>query len=384
MSFPIPARCAFLILVLCTVAFPAFTQDAWKPDLRIGELQLNIPDGWKRVDTAKGVTLVPKSLDKGTTALISFLPPEELHGDLRAWFISNLNALQQQFKVQQKGDISIERNPNGFELIRTEERLYNAQFGYCSFVFGAAHAGNRVQGYFFLNNGSYYAYHNGLEDMEHTLRFGDTKSGGSPEISGDGKARGLQGVYVGYKIRGLAGLRAHFEYIVFFPDGNLLRELPDKGLNHFNFAEEVKRSRDYCGRYHVNGNEINILWGDNSKENAVRFGTKLNFGHDEYFPASSGDGLKLNGVFRREGADLARYQLRLTEDGRFSDNGLINTITDNRQSPGKGTYTISNYTINFHYADGRIVPFSFYVFPEPPAGQPPRQIHVHTYALNAD
>ncbi|HEY6308262.1 MAG TPA: hypothetical protein VI488_17590 [Candidatus Angelobacter sp.] len=361
-----------------------WAQDAWKPDARVGDFQFNIPDGWKRVESQGGAMLVPKNLPKGGAAFIDFIPTQELQGDLRSWFNAHWAEWRKQFKVQQTGEIEAEHNPHGFDVLRIDARVNSRALGYSEFVFVAVQARNRVAGYYWVNNTGYYSYRDSLSDFEHSLFFGKGPSpAGEPAAAKSGVAAGMQGVYIGYKMRGMAGLRTHFEYLTFLPDGNVVRLLPEQGLDNFDFKDAVRKDRDYCGRYRVNGNTIKITWGDNNTEVATREGTSLKIQGDSYFPVPRSDGLKLNGAYHQEGTAAAPYTIRFRSDGSFTENGMLNLVNyrDQKQNGGRGTYRIGNNTITLTYADGRKVPLSFYILSQDASGAVPNRIHINTYPL---
>lgn len=380
----ISVRLAIALLVVALGEIVrAQAQDAWKPDTRVGDYLFNLPDGWKKVDTRDGSALMPKNLPKGGACLIGFLPAEPLKGSLRSQFNTKWADWQRQFKVSDAGEITKEHHKNGFELIRIDARVYNQQLGYSEFVFAMAQVGSRAEGYYWLNNTGYYSYRDSLEEFEHTLQFaGNSAAPAEPSGPTQGKRGGLEGLYVGYKMRGLIGLHTHFEYLVFFQDGNVIRYLPEEGLENFSFAKAVRSSRDYCGRYSVRANQVSITWGDNSEENAAYAGNSLKIQGDSYFPAPDVNGLKLSGVYRREGADLARYFIRFTPDGQFVENGMLSLVAyeGSNTAPGRGSYSIDRYTLHLNYSDGRRVPLSFFVFPSDEL-QKRGSIHVNTYLL---
>jgi hypothetical protein len=375
-----------LLLFILGSARVLKAQDAWRPDTQIGNFLFNMPNGWKRIDVQNRPELVPADLAKGSIALIDFLPAQELKSDLRSWFDAAWAQWQRQFKVVQAGEITPGHNPSGFDFLRIDARVSNPTVGYCVFVFVAAQVGNRVEAYYYLDNSGQYRYTDRFHDFEHSLQFASNPSARSHERENEdrpGSAAGLQGLYIGYKMRGMIGLRTHFEYFVFFPDGNVIRSLPEQGLDNFNFAKALRESRDYCGRYEVTGNQVAITWADNNVETATQAGTNLKIAGDSYFKVSRSDGLRLQGVYRREGADLAKYFIQFASDGHFAENGMLNLVAYRgpSTSPGSGTYSIGNNTLTLNYADGRKVALSFFVFPVVAEGQQPTRIHVNTYAL---
>lgn len=374
---------AFALWVLAPVG-SGVAQDVWKPDTQIGDFQFNMPQGWKKVAGRNGgPMLVPTNLQKGSTAAIDFLPSQELNGDLRSFFNTAWAEWQKQFKVVQTGTVQAKHHPNGFDLLELDARVSNPQLGYCEFVFAVAQVGHKAEAYYFLSNAGYYSYRDAFTDFEHSLSFANNPATRSRAAAKPGSAGGLDGLYVGYKMRGLTGLKTHFEYLVFFPDGNVIRFLPEPGLDNFDFRKALRSSRDYCGRYSVAASRVTIEWADNNTENAARSGQDLKISGDSYFQVSKDDGLMLKGTYRREGSDLAQHFIRFSADGHFAENGMLPLLaySGSNSSPGNGQYTISNNTLHLNYSDGRKIKLSFFIFSQDEAGERPAMIHVNTYVL---
>lgn len=359
-------------------------QDVWKPDTRIGDFQFNMPKGWKKTPGRNGgPMLVPTNLPQDSTAAIDFLPPHELNGDLRSFFNAAWADWQRQFKVVQAGKVEEQHHPNGFDLLRVDARISNQQLGYCEFVLVVAQVGHKAESYYFLSNAGYYSYRNDFDDLGSSLSFANNPAARSRAAAKPGSVGGLDGLYVGYKMRGLTGLKTHFEYLVFFPDGNVMRFLPEPGLDNFDFRKALRSSRDYCGRYSVAASRVTIEWADNNTENAARSGQDLKISGDSYFLVSKDDGLMLKGTYRREGSDLAQHFIRFSADGHFVENGMLPLLaySGSNSSPGNGQYTISSNTLHLNYSDGRKIKLSFFIFSQDEAGERPGMIHVNTYVL---
>jgi hypothetical protein len=372
-------------ILLIVVVGAASAQDAWQPDGQVGDLQFNIPDGWKRVDTASGSQLVPidPPPPQGRGALIGFTAAQTLSTDLRSWFNSTLAQLHEDAAVGQAGQIESTRHRNGFDVMRIREALTKPGVGYADFVFAAVRYRDRVQGYYFASTANMQSYSLSLDDFENSLRFASAPSPDHDDRAKPGVRGGMKGLYVGYKMRGLTGLRSHFEYLAFFPDGNVIRYLPEQGLKSFDFHAALRKLRNYCGRYRVNGSEVSVTWADNNTETATKSASTLRISGDSYFSVSSADGSKLDGTFRREDTDLAKYAIRFTPDGRFTENGMLDLVAFSGPStaPGSGTYSLADNTLVMDYADGRHVALSFWVFQDDEAGQRPKAIHLNTYPL---
>lgn len=356
-----------------------WSQDPWKPDTQIGNFQFDMPVGWAARNTPPGPSLVPTDLASGSVAFIGFVPSHPLPGDFRAWFDARWAEWQQQFRVVDATTPDTGTTAQEFDRLRVYARVSSPAYGFCVFIYGAVHVGDRVESYFFISNADRESYLTDLESFESSLHFGKARPAASA-------AGGLDGIYIGYRTREATPFEAtHFEYLVFFPDGNAIRFLPEEGLDHFDFKSAVRTSRAYCGRYRVGGTDVSITWGDNNTERAVGSARELTIGGDRYFPVSKADGLSLDGAYRREGQDLAGHAIRFGPDGRFSENGMLPLVaySGTDQSAGRGTYRIGNNTVTLRYDDGRTVSLSFFVWPNDP-GARPAAIHVNTYRLVRD
>ncbi len=357
-----------------------WSQDAWKPDTQIGNFQFDIPAGWAVRNTPPGPSLVPTDLASGSAAFIGFVPSHSLSGDFRTWFDARWMEWQQQFRVVDATAPDAGTTAEGFDRLRLYARISSPTYGFCVFIYGAVHVGDRVESYFFISNADRESYLTDVESFESSLQFRKRA------LPATGATGGLDGLYIGYRTRGATPFEAtHFEYLVFFPDGNAIRYLPEEGLEHFDFKAALKASRQYCGRYRAQATDVAITWGDNSTERAVRSATELKIGGDSYFPVSNANGLTLDGTYRREGQDLAARAFRFTSDGRFSEDSMLTLVahTGADLAAGHGTYRIATNTLTLRYDDGRTVSLSFFIWPNDP-GPRPAAIHVNTYRLVRD
>lgn len=72
------------------------------------------------------------------------------------------------------------------------------------------------------------------------------------------------------------------------------------------------------------------------------------------------DGARLEGTYALREHNGKIPKITFTADGRFKDEGAIHVLehslyklTSLTAKPGEGTYEVKNYTILFHYSDGR-------------------------------
>ena len=73
-------------------------QDAWTPDSQVGDLQFNVPSGWKQTQVREGIVLAPNVLSAKSTVIIGVLAPQTV-GDPKSWFRAAWANLKNQLKM---------------------------------------------------------------------------------------------------------------------------------------------------------------------------------------------------------------------------------------------------------------------------------------------
>lgn len=168
------------------------------------------------------------------------------------------------------------------------------------------------------------------------------------------------------------------EYILAYPDGTAYFKMPDDGLQKF--SPSVSKSGNlsyYWGIFSHNGNTGNYrLQSQYDNKNAqlqkVR-NTQWKVSGSAFllYQCKSVDGLKLSGVWGNNKGKFDANQMKyyasvncgpliqFASDGSFHDFGIFQTQYDANcvtNSPndrkGKGTYSISNFTLTLNYQDG--------------------------------
>src|SRR5579864_9622297 len=103
------SRLRFTLLFVSLATSVLQGQDAWKPATQVANFLFNLPDGWKKIDTQDGPTLIPKNLPKGGACFIGFMPSQPLRGTIRSELNARWAEWQRQLKVSQAGEVSSER-----------------------------------------------------------------------------------------------------------------------------------------------------------------------------------------------------------------------------------------------------------------------------------
>jgi hypothetical protein len=375
--------CAWPLLSLTATAqtgveCPAPARDYWKPDGTFGDLAFYVPAGWQESQEQGVIVLTPSKLLPRQLTRIVLLPPQTLTGDPGQLFEAVWAGWRSQLHLTDNNRPDLSRTPKGVQIMNRYSRVYSPSYGNGTLTLQIAIIGNRAQPYFYLAFPGNFAYDNDFQMFKNTLELAAPAQRNLPE---PGVPCGLHGVYVGLRIPSAIVVRAdpQVEALVFFPDGNVIRHLPEKGLEAFDFATEVRQSRNSCGRYRVIGNHFRITWADGSRRDGDREGANLNIDGLPYTPAPDPSGLKLDGTYRGDRAPTDA-RIRFTPDGRFIENGILEAINyrGGDKSPGSGTYGIHDYTVDLRYADGRVVPLSFYILASEQPGSHPRLIHLNS------
>jgi len=225
-------------------------------------------------------------------------------------------------------------------------------------------------------------------------------------------AEGVAGVYVGLE----RSLRATGEFtydvteVVLFPDGQFRRNgLPRRGLDEDPSLDRDQFGEMFWGRWEQSGDEV-IATASNT---AYRFTVTPEGLQQEQgpiwerlppMPLTS-----LDGVYAREDfRDPDAPRVQFGANGAFEERGgffaMVGSLgsfvepdgehasemsaaeSDLLISPGRGDYTLRNFSLTLRYTDGRVARHAFYVPPAPEnsAGPPFRLLVIGSYLLARD
>jgi hypothetical protein len=151
---------------------------------------------------------------------------------------------------------------------------------------------------------------------------------------------------------------------VFFNDGTFLHGHPYFGL--FNFKEDENNE---LGTYKINGNNgsINMKKWINPTAFTLIKPNQIKIGNDVYYKSDDVNGKTFSGSYTSYDFSLFnevaqqpvnnRSLIHFYSNGIFVDEGIfkifLTSYDGTDDSPGKGTYSIKDYTIIFKYDDGR-------------------------------
>jgi hypothetical protein len=375
---------------------------------QFGNISFKPPAGWQRTEQGGALLLVPPDLPSGQSCVLIVLPGEELRGDFRAAFDAARTALQRGERLISEGDVSAERNANGFDTL-SALALTEDQTGQRTYRFYlAAHPGARFEMFVFAatNDELLKRYVPVFKDFVSSVSFanlqapqgGTTASGNTRRPRQNAAAKqgaGLSGLYVGTESRQQFNVNTkYYDYIVrqiyylFSPDGRVYRGLPKGGaLDDFDFDRAAQEDAVNSGTYQIAGGTIQFSWSGGQASQPLAFSggqDSLRIGRTNYLRVGSFDGQQLEGLYGRGsftnlsgGAGVAsggvgsEQQIAFTRDGRFAQRGFVGFAgtgggTGAATSQGTqagGTYRLTGNTLELSYSDGQTARVTCFLYP---------------------
>lgn len=182
------------------------------------------------------------------------------------------------------------------------------------------------------------------------------------------KGNGIQGIYMGLQSGldvGSGGIARSVSFLIIYNDGKIkdANKLPKNGFNAFDREVDREMNADYWGDYDLA--KGNVIFNNNGHQKKFGFAynpPKVIYNQDVFIKIPSVDGMTLSGIYSADASQTAidafghEPTISFYSDGRFEDNTAlyyVKSYDDMFTNPGKGTYFISNFTINLVYDDGR-------------------------------
>jgi hypothetical protein len=228
---------------------------------------------------------------------------------------------------------------------------------------------------------SYYAderqqYKTAIDNFLLSLQFTD---GQEPELKrGNTNGGGIQGVWQGISINASApsasqpvGLGYKVFSPIFLSNGQAYfgPKFYSEGLNEVDTRVLAELYRRDWGTYTFNNGRgiLKMPYADIPlrMEGNILIITANNTSH-RFFQLPSVDGARFSGTYVMTEAFGKIPAISFTADGKFNDNGAVRVLfheyTDCLNpalKPGSGTYEVKDYTIIFHYNDGRKIRIAY-------------------------
>jgi hypothetical protein len=182
----------------------------------------------------------------------------------------------------------------------------------------------------------------------------------------------LEGVYVGLSLdHSHMGQRDYY----FTADGWVVNNVPQVNMDNFDMTayRNDPSHKLFVGRYRVDGNQIFIVWANNAdRRDVIKFNeTAANPGIDLFVPTCRCTGKRFAGKYHWSSPTDQRF-VQFFPDGTFIDHGLTDQVVGVPNPHGwagitdpprnfRGTYSVQNQQLTFHFADGKQSTVAFVV-----------------------
>lgn len=353
-----------------------------------GAIQFALPKGWKVASRSESfVALSPKQLDAEESLSLFLLRVIASNATIEKALESSWNEALQMLEGQPEYDEGkFYRESLAFKTSEGRPLLYGAgrytsngnRFDMTLYIIqlDGAYARVLAVGRILPQSIAYPltsalhkpSFRHAIPDFVLKLKFKDQKSIAPASPPAPGK--GIAGLWVGISMFG--GL-FKTTYAYFYPDGKayFASRMPMNGFEGLERDADALLTPSYWGTYSFDGESgrIEFQYRGKDKFPLVLLGDKLTItttGTPHKFARLDPvDEARLQGSY---GIDLPTGEkptLSFTKEARFTDRGLLkhmnHWIYPYRLSdqPGEGTYEIKNFTIIFHYDDGRRFQLSF-------------------------
>lgn len=182
----------------------------------------------------------------------------------------------------------------------------------------------------------------------------------------------LEGIYVGLSLD-RARVERHSYY--FTADGWVANNIPLVDMDRFDMTayRNDPSNQLFVGRYRVDGNQLHIVWANNAdRRDVIKLDqSSANPGINTYIPTCRCNGKKFSGKYHWSSPQNERF-VQFSADGTFFDHGLIDQVVGVPNPHGysgvtdpprnfRGTYSVGNQTLTFHFADGKHATVAFIV-----------------------
>ncbi|MBC7935040.1 MAG: hypothetical protein H7Y86_06740 [Rhizobacter sp.] len=181
------------------------------------------------------------------------------------------------------------------------------------------------------------------------------------------KGNGIQGIYTGLQsgMRMNGGIAKNISFLIIYNDGKLksANKLPENGFNNFDRDVDREINAGNWGDYDFKKGIV--VFDKNSQPRTLGFTyqpPKVIYNEYAYTKIPPVDGLSLAGIYTADNSPAAiaafghEPTISFYKDGRFEDNTALYYVKSYDamfKNPGWGKYTITNFTIDLLYDDGR-------------------------------
>jgi len=391
------SKLLFVFLAGLLAASVSMAQDV-APGTQIGNFLFKMPTGWKPVDKGSALVVYAPLPPPGTVTYFA-LAAADMNGDLRNSFREVWQGFTNSYRILAGGQTQPFQSNKSYDALCTSAIAADERgTRWTVFVLGAQYQ-KRIQTVLFMSNlppgPSLNASLNVFKQtFLASLSFGDALPGSKAPAADTAPAAGrsssepdaaaetepthklpagaLEGIYVGF---GLA--RSHMERrsYYFTADGWVTNNIPLVNMDNFDMTayRNDPSNKLFVGRYRVDGKQIHIVWANNAdRRDVINFDeTAADPGIDTYIPTCRCTGKKFSGKYHWSSPTDERF-VQFFADGTFFDHGLTDQVVGVPSPHGyggltdpprdfRGTYSVRNQRLTFHFADGKEATVAFVV-----------------------
>jgi len=343
-----------------------------------GNVIYSVPKGWTSAAAADGVTLSPADLLPEEKLFVLILPGKEFAGDLKESAQALWTETCASFQVEGgklDGPVDVHRSLKGWSYFRTASQVRKgANRLYLNVTFirvgdrleRAAVLTNYVSAPYFETPFDSPRYQDVINRFVFGLRF---KNHAEPKLEeGSLRGEGIVGVWTGLKLDLTArtgSLDFKSSTLAIYSNGQAfysakLQTFLFEGANPA-LAREITPRWWGTWTFDKGAGTLRMIYGDIAMElQGEHLILTTNKTPHKFFRLEPVDGARFDGTWAFAEYNGRIPKISFTADGRFKDQGALNVLEHSTyklyattQKSGEGTYEVKNYTVLFHYADGR-------------------------------
>jgi hypothetical protein len=343
-----------------------------------GNVIYAVPKGWKADVAADSVTLTPTDLLPEEKLFVLLLSGREFKGDLKESAQELWTEACEAFKVdggKLRQAMDVTQSLKGWSYFRYSSEVRPATgrlFLNVTFI----KVGDRLERAAVLTNyvsAPYQEtpfdspkYHDVINRFVFSLKF---KNHAEPKLEeGSLRGEGIVGVWTGLKMD-LTARTGNLDFkaatAAFFSNGQVfysaqLQTFLFEGASPI-LAREITPRWWGTWTFDQGAGTIKMITGNIAMElQGENLVLTTNKTPHKFFRLAPVDGARLEGTWAFAENNGKIPKITFTADGRFKDEGALNVLEHSLYrlyattgKPGEGSYEVKNYTILFHYADGR-------------------------------
>ncbi|MFM9910741.1 MAG: hypothetical protein ACKVOW_15430 [Chitinophagaceae bacterium] len=335
-----------------------------------GNLLFTVPDGWKLEADGENYILMlpPRYNDPQRWINIAIIKGSISSGNIDADFNNAWQRFLGKYTKYQEPYVLREKSIKGYDIVRGGTNIIKGNEMPLYAHLWVAKVKDRIE--------TVIVFANNINDFDITVNteikpfWAKLKFKNLPEqATGNYTLRGtgIQGIYTGLQsgMRMSGGIAKNISFLIVYNDGKLksANKLPENGFNNFDRDVDMEMNPGYWGDYNLKTGTV--IFDKNNQPRKLGFTyqpPKVIYNEYAYTKMNTVDGLTLSGVYTSDKSPTAvsafghEPTVTFYKDGRFEDNTAfyyVKSYDAMFKNPGRGKYTINNFTIELIYDDGR-------------------------------